>query len=782
MPSNKHVLQKHRFKLIILFILFLGWWVSLPSPLFDTPYSTVVTSRENQLLGARIADDGQWRFPENDTVPYRFKQALLYFEDQHFYQHPGVNPISTAKALWANLTSSKRRGGSTLTQQVMRLAHKNPKRTYWEKLIESLQALRLEVRYSKDRILNLYSAHAPFGGNVIGLSAASWRYFGIPETELSWAQAATLAVLPNAPSLIFPGKNDRALRAKRNLLLKKLYRHEVIDYTTYTLALEEDLPSKPVSLPDYSPHFTEKIRKKHSGEQFRSSLSFSLQQKVNQIVENRHRVLQQNHIHNMAVLILDVDTRQVLAYVGNTPTTTSHKSYVDIISKPRSTGSILKPFLYAALLGDGELLPDMLVPDIPTNIDGYTPKNFDKKYRGAAPANEALTQSLNVPAVYLLKKYGLDRFTRQLHKIGQTHITKPAAYYGLPLILGGAESSLWDVTKAYAGMAHLVKYYNTHSAEYLKNEFTEPVYNYQGTANFGASQLQAPVFGAGGVSSTLEILQQVNRPIEQANWEVFESSQPIAWKTGTSYGFKDAWAVGATAQYAIGVWVGNADGEGRPGLVGIEAAAPVLFDVLAELPKSNSFSKAYDDMTELEVCKKSGYPASPYCEETYIEWVPLKGKRIKTCPFHHRVFLDQTEQYQVNSSCYDLSEMHVKNWFSLPPAQEYYYRHQHPNYKNLPPYQMNCLQDGEALMAFIYPKPKQSLILPKNFEEKQNEVIFKLAHRGKATKVFWYIDDKFIGETEEFHEIAAQPTLGKHILTVVDQEGNQLREKIEVKE
>src|SRR5690606_10804581 len=217
---------------------------------------------------------------------------------------------------------------------------------YFEKLIEIFQATRLEAGFKKKSILNLYASYAPFGGNVVGLETASWRYFGIPASELSWGQSAALAVLPNAPSLIFPGKNEEILKKKRDALLLKLFQNEVIDETTYQLALDEKLPGKPFPLPEYAPHLTEKIRKEHRGKRIETTIDFSLQQKLNNIVKEHHFLLSQNQIHNVAVLVMDVNTREVLGYVGNSPTTKEHNNYVDVIEKSRSTGSILKPFLF----------------------------------------------------------------------------------------------------------------------------------------------------------------------------------------------------------------------------------------------------------------------------------------------------------------------------------------------------------------------------------------------------------------------------------------------------
>ncbi len=738
------------------------------------------------MLGARIADDGQWRFPQMDSVPERFEKCILYFEDEYFYWHPGFNPIAISKALWNNLTTDSRRGGSTITQQVIRLSRKNKKRTYFEKLIEIFQATRLEAGYSKKSILSFYASYAPFGGNVVGLETASWRYFGIPASELSWGQSAALAVLPNAPSLIFPGKNEAILKKKRDTLLLKLFNNNVIDKTTYQLALDENLPGKPMPLPEFASHLTEKIRKEHRGNRQKTTIDFALQKKLNNIVKEHHYVLSQNEIHNIAVLVMDVDTREVLGYVGNSPTTREHNNYVDIIERSRSTGSILKPFLFASVLDAGEILPNTLVADVPTTVNGYSPENFDKKFNGAVPASLALSRSLNIPSVRMLRDFGLQRFYNILAKTNQKAVDKPADYYGLSMILGGAESSLWDITKAYAGMASTLNFFNNSSSEYRENEFIDPVY-VKGhdkidpiAIEIGKTKQNPAVWNAGAIYKTFDAMQNVNRPLGEESWEFFTSSQPIAWKTGTSYGFKDAWAVGVTPKYAIGVWAGNATGEGRPGLTGIQAAAPILFDVLNILPKSGWFQIPYDELIETEICTKSGHLASVFCEETQMEWIPKNGIRTEACPYHQKVFLNETENYRVNSSCYPLSRMVQKNWFTLPPVMEYYYASLHPEYKPLPPFAPGCLKAGESLMAFIYPKRNETVLLPKNFEENINEVIFKLAHRSPENTVYWYLDSEYIGKTETFHELAVSPKPGTYILTVVDSEGNEMKENIKI--
>ncbi|MCL6267791.1 penicillin-binding protein 1C [Flagellimonas myxillae] len=775
------IVLKYKFRLIAFLAIVLLWMFCLPKHLFKDPVSTVVSSADHVLIGARVAEDGQYRFPEMDSIPTRYEQCVLLFEDEHFYKHPGFNPVSILKAIKHNLTKKSRRGGSTITQQLVRLSRKNKKRTYWEKGIELFMATRLEFKYSKKEILTLYASHTPYGGNVVGLETASWRYFGIPAHELSWGQSASLAVLPNAPSLIFPGKNEGALRAKRNRLLKKLYSREIIDETTYELAIAEPLPQKPLPLPNIAPHLTERIKMEHPGTHVQTSLDRHLQIQVNRLARQHSQRLKGNEIHNLAVLVLDVETRKVLAYVGNAPTSVEHGNSVDIITKNRSTGSTLKPFLFTSMLHEGDLLPHSLVKDVPTVINGYHPENFNKKHSGAVPASLALSRSLNVPAVRLLQQFGLQKFYNKLQKMGLQSLTKPAEHYGLPLILGGAESSLWQVTNAYAATASTLNHYVSNSSTYRPYEFTEARYATNENIDFGESQFEAPLFNAGAVYHTFKSLRDVNRPNGDENWEFFDSSQPIAWKTGTSFGFKDAWAVGVTPKYAIGVWVGNADGEGRPGLTGITAAAPLFFEVLGQLPPSGWFLEPYDDLAALETCKDSGFVASVYCSEVEETLLPEQGERTAVCPYHQRIFLDANATYRVNSSCYPLKDIVPKNWFKLPPIVEYFYANTNPNYEPLPPYLEGC-QGGElAKMEFIHPRSNEEILLPKDFGSIAQEVIFKLAHQQKDSTVHWYLDETYVSSTSDFHEIVLPLGEGSYLLTAVDHTGNRIQQNVKVK-
>ena len=282
-------IKRNKIKSITVLILLIAYYFCLPKQLFKDATATVITSSSDELIGALVADDGQWRFPKTDSIPEKFKTCILQFEDDYFYKHPGFNPISIFKALKQNISSGKvKRGGSTITQQVIRLSRKGQKRTYSEKLKELVLATRLEFRHSKEDILNLYVSHAPFGGNVVGLDAASWRYFNRNASDLSWAESATLAVLPNAPSLIYPGKNQERLLKKRNRLLKKLFENGTIDKLTYQLSISEGLPQKPYPLPQIAPHLLQKIAKNQKGKRIKTTLDIALQEQANTIVKQQY--------------------------------------------------------------------------------------------------------------------------------------------------------------------------------------------------------------------------------------------------------------------------------------------------------------------------------------------------------------------------------------------------------------------------------------------------------------------------------------------------------------
>ena len=746
--------------LCILAFLVTGYIFCLPRHLFHVPYSTVVTDRNEELLGARIASDGQWRFPPRNTTPEKIKECLITFEDKHFYHHWGVNPFAIGRAFYQNVKNKRIvSGGSTLTLQTIRLA-RNESRTFREKLIEMIWATRLEFRASKEEILSMYISHAPFGGNVVGLDAAAWRYFGHSADDLSWAESAMLAVLPNAPAMIHLSKGRKTLLDKRNRLLKQLLEKKTIDSSTYELAISEPLPDEPHALPQIAPYLVSRFYQERNGEYSRSTINKGIQTQVEDLAERWSNEFGRSDIRNLAILVIDIPSNQVVAYCGNVHFDRKQGgNQVDVIQAPRSTGSILKPFLYYAMLQEGSLLPDMLLPDVPVNINGFTPQNFSMQFEGAVPASEALARSLNIPAVTMLQRYGVPKFHSFLQQIGLKTINRSSSHYGLSLILGGAEATLWDVTNAYAMMGRSLLQLPQRSCSLLLptsriTESTDP-------------------FQPGAVWQTFDALKEVNRP-EEIDWKSIPSMQTIAWKTGTSYGFRDAWAVGVTPRYAVGVWVGNATGEGKPGLVGAQTAGPVLFDIFNLLPSSSWFTRPAGIFVEAEVCRKSGHLKGRFCDETDTLLVLPAGLRTEACPYHHLVTLSANESQRIYENCANTEPTLRKSWFTLPPVWEWYYKQHHPEYKPLPPFKAGCGEDTFQPMQFIYPPMNARIKLPKQLDGSKGFLTVELAHNNPNATVFWHLDETYQAQTQDFHKISLQPAAGKHSLTAVDGEGNTI--------
>jgi penicillin-binding protein 1C len=749
-----------------------------PFPRFKAPLSTVVEAGDGSLLGARIADDGQWRFPGTGQVPVKFEKSLLTFEDSWFYYHPGINPVSILRALRNNIKAGEVvSGGSTITMQVARISRGNKPRSYSEKIIEILSALKLEMFSSKKKILQLYTSNAPFGGNTVGLEAAAWRYTGKSSVDITWAEAAALAMLPNSPALVYPGKNQEILKRRRDALLKRLYERKYIDSITLVLALDEPLPGEPKALPSKAPHLTDHFFMTNRGEMIKTTIDPALQERATDILNAHQKDLAGNYIFNSACLIVEVETGNVLAYVGNSTFEDSqtHGGDVDIIHSLRSTGSILKPILYAGIQQSGDILPNTLIADVPTRFPGFSPKNFDQSYSGAVSASSALSQSLNIPAVKMLQKYNPGKFLDLLHKTGFTTFNKPADYYGLSLILGGGETSLWDLTGVYASLSRVLNRY-LNMKKYYREDYHSPVLIRKTDTKTMKTEETDPPLSASSIWLTYEALQKVNRPESESGWQYFSSSPDLAWKTGTSFGFRDGWAVGTTPRYVVGVWVGNATGEGRPGLTGITAAAPLMFDLVNMMGSGAWFNTPYEDLTMIRVCSRSGFRAGTDCQETDEIQACVNGLRSEICPYHQIVHLNKSKTLQVTSDCVSPDEIINESWFVLPPAMEYFYRKKHPEYKILPPVGQGCsLSKNIPVMEFIYPTAGIKIFIPRDQTGELTRVITEVVHRNPSKKIFWHLDETYIGTTQFIHQLEMLAGSGNHILTAVDEDGNMIR-------
>ncbi len=717
-------------------ILLLLWLFCLPRDLFEnTPYSTVVTDRHGHLLGARVADDGQWRFPSGDSLPQKFVAALIEFEDRTFYRHLGVSPRAIARAAVQNFRSGRVvSGGSTISMQVIRLSRQKP-RTLWQKVVEVFMATRLEAHYSKEEILRLYAAHAPFGGNVVGIDAALWRCLGNDGSELSWAEAATLAILQNAPSSVHLSRNRDALLAKRNRLLRRLCEQGYLSEPEYELSAAEPLIGEPCPMPQYAPHLVEHCHALRRGERTRTQVDLPLQRRLEEVTARWSRELSAEGVNDLAAVVVEVGSGEVVAYCGNSDILREREGrWVDIARAPRSSGSILKPLLYCAALQEGLLLPQMLLPDIPTDFGGFAPKNFDGTFAGAVPADEALSLSLNVPNVHLLKEYGTMRFAELLRSAGLTSIGKADSRYGLSLVLGGAEVRLLEMVRLYANMAAC----------------------YQGGDSVRLARF--PLTDRAALYATFEAMRNVNRP-DRMDWRRATSARQIAWKTGTSYGSRDGWAVGVTPEYAVGVWAGNASGSSAPDLTGARTAGPVLFDLFNLLPPTGWFAEPdAADGIEATLCRHSGHIAGRNCTETVQAVVPKNALKSRSCPYCQEVVAT------------DGSE--TERRFVLPPVMEHYYRQTHSAYRSatLSTARTAARADIQP-MRFIYPADGNVVSLPRQADGTVAALNCSVAHNDPSTELFWHLDNSYLGSTRDIHQMAVPLNSGVHRITVIDSRG-----------
>jgi penicillin-binding protein 1C len=756
--------MRKRWKLITVLIAVLLFYYCFPAVLFQDPYATVVTDKKGQLLSAKIAADGQWRFPALDSVPTKFGVTVLQFEDEYFKWHLGVNPISIAKACWNNVQSnSGKRGGSTISMQVIRMARKNQRRTYVEKIIEAYLAFRMECTYSKKEILNLYVSHAPYGGNVVGAEAAAWRYFNRPIEQLSWAEYATLAVLPNAPSLINLGKNQHALLLKRNRLLAKMLNNNVIDSVTYSLSLMEAIPDSPHPLPNEAYHVLDfAIKSGKEGQRICTSIDKNLQKRFSKQLDNYVHLLSENEIRNACAIIVSVETGEVKAYVGNTRLEQSGAQFVDLIQSRRSSGSILKPFLYAKAMEEGMIHPTTLMRDVPISIEKFTPSNFNKEFEGVVPAGEALANSLNVPASLLLRDYGLIPFHTDLQQLGFTTIDRSVSNYGLTLILGGAEVTLWELAKVYTNQAMALK--RAQESTYSPNGLTLWTHEKQ-------IETTDKCINSGAWWLISNELTNVSRPDLEQHWRVFSSSRKIAWKTGTSFGFRDAWAVGYDTKYLVAVWVGNAEGDGRNGLTGVTVAAPLMFSAFQYLDKGAWFPKPEMQLKYVNLCATSGLSPTQLCPITEVE-MPMGSKMPASCHYHSLILLNEHNE-RVLRNCAITDKVHDTVWFSLDPVAGYFFKERHQHYRPLPVFAAACQQNTQDMLAIIYPSTRSEIIVPKDFDGKFEQVLLQATHIDKHAQLYWHLNDKFIGVTTTIHKLPVDLAVGNYTLLIMDDRGNK---------
>lgn len=453
-----------------------------------------------------------------------------------------------------------------------------------------------------------------------------------------------------------------------------------------------------------------------------------------------NRELRQKGIRDLAAIIVEVESGEPAAYCGNSDLSFDRDGkWVDIARSPRSSGSILKPLLYAAALERGTILPNSLLPDVPMDFGGFAPKNFNGSFAGAIEADQALALSLNIPNVYLLKEYGILRFVETLREAGLKTLSRPADEYGLSLILGGAEVTLVEITACYAKMAAC----------------------YRDSTRYPSFPLHDRI----ALYRTFEAMREVVRP-DEMDWRRASSAQNIAWKTGTSYGSRDAWAIGLTPKYVIGVWAGNANGSGVADLTGARIAGPVLFELFGLLPECEWFEEPGDEEGMIRsVCSHSGYPAGRFCPETQTELLPKGATACRPCPYCREVPLSLDGGRQVVNRS---KPVRLESRFVLPPMIEHFYKPLHPEYRALPSLKQGPGTDPTTTMHFIYPADGSIISLPRQLDGSPGSFVARVAHTNPATELFWHLDNTYLGSTRDIHQMTIAPTRGVHTITVVD--------------
>nr|MBI1232769.1 penicillin-binding protein 1C [Cytophagales bacterium] len=752
--------RKIRISSLLLLAGFLLYLAIPPGAIFQPDYSTLIKAENGEILHAFLNSREQWHFPpEEKEVNTKLKIAVLTFEDEGYYRHLGVDLPAMGRAIYQNVLAGKTvRGASTIAMQVARMSR--PKsRTYINKILEALFAIKLSIHYSKDGLFRLYVDHAPYGGNVVGYQTAARMFFGKEAQELTWSEAATLAVLPNAPGLIYPSKTSNALKDKRDRLLLKLHQKGLINAQEAELAQLETVPDGLIRSTSQAPHVAQLLKSQFPDQDIlQTTLDESLQRRVNLLTARYARRLAPFGIHNLAVLITDTESGAVRAYVGSPDFfDTQHGGQVNGVTASRSSGSILKPVLYALSMDEGLITPDSYIRDLPTYFDGFSPKNANREYQGVATAQDALIQSLNIPAVRLLNSYGLYQFYGFLKAAGVGSLFRSADDYGLPLILGGAEVSLWDMVSLYRGLANEGMF----SSNFL----------IQGEKPTTGSRLISP----GSCFLTLEMLKELKRPGSEYFWERFTGARNFAWKTGTSYGHKDAWAIGVNPDVTIAVWVGNFNGESNKNLSGASTAGPLLFEILQTFPNSETwFEKKEIHFKDQSICSLSGFRATEACPASTIKQVPYGMKPLKTCEYHQFRYFSRDHAHQTCSRCWD-GPGHIREATTVyPPDIAYYLRLKGQYIAPLVSHFPTCpAYQAEHTLSIIYPNLGANVFLPRDFDGKTQAVLCRVGHNQFEESVYWYLDDHFLGTTRENHSLPVHFKEGWNTLKVIDAQGGQ---------
>ncbi|RKO64449.1 penicillin-binding protein 1C [Campylobacter sp. P255] len=695
--------------------------------LFKGTYSKVLLDKNKELLSVFLDPNEQWHL-ESEFIPQKLKSAVVLYEDKNFYSHYGVDFLALVRAFKNNLFSSKRSGASTISMQTIKLLEQN-KRTYFNKFNEVIKAFALESFYSKDEILRLYLNNAPYGGNLVGVASAGLFYFEKDLKNLTWSEAALLAVLPNNPGLINLEKNKDKLLKKRNALLDRLFKKGYFSQDILNLAKAEKLPTfKPRK--NIAAHLARRLLV--NKERVVSSIDKNIQIRFEDKAKEYAYKLQQKGIKNLAILLADTKSGKILAYVGsNDFYDFENFGQIDGVIAKRSVGSVLKPLLFAFAIDEGLIVPDSLLLDVPTLFSNFAPQNANKKYHGLISARESLQKSLNIPFVNLLLEYGYEKFffkLKDILKFNDDNFKK----YGLSLILGTKEFSLEDMLKLYLGIGN----YGT---------FNELLY--EENAYHKESK---KIISSGASFLTLQVLKGLDR----AGLKQYDSNIVVSWKTGTSYGRKDAWAIGTSPKYTLGVWVGNFSGEANANLYGVSVAGELFFELLSLLDDMNLEFDQPGDLISIKIENQTAYRYKHgfgYKEVLY----PQSANVLRVSPLLKEVFVYNGKE--VNSLDKDFIYAKKKVILNLPSnAQSFFAK------------EKQTIQNTSEKFKILYPLNHLNIVLPKDFKQKQ-KLIVKLFN-PKKEKLFWYLNQELIHEgSEDFLSLDLKK--GKYSLNIIGQSG-----------
>jgi penicillin-binding protein 1C len=734
-------------------------WRLSPFPLtaLSPGVSTVVAARNGQPLRLFLAPDQSWRFPTHlaDIAPV-LPRIVIAAEDRHFRRHPGVNPLSLVRAALSNLRAGHVvSGGSTITMQLARLAQPR-ERTLWAKLVEASRALQIEHRLPKDAILEQYLNMAPYGGNIVGVGAASLLYFGKSPDRLSLAEAALLTVLPRSPLRLDPLRHPKEATAARNALLADLARRGVIGQTAAREAMGAPMPMALRQPPFVAPQFCDMAREL-AGPRTRvdTTLDPLLQQVAGNILRGRVSWLKAQGIGAVAAVILDPASRDVLAMVGSTDYFGDTRfGQINGTTIRRSPGSALKPFLYAMAMDQGLVFPQSLLLDIPTGFAGYTPKNYDGLFRGRVSAEQALVTSLNVPAVRLLNAVGTDAFLELLHRGGLASLDKPAAHYGLSLILGGGEVTLLSLVNLYADLASFGEH--------------RPPKLLAGPA--GPAQR---LFSPEACALVTEILTRLERPDLPTSWERALAVPAVAWKTGTSYGHRDAWAVGYSADHVIGVWVGNMDGAPVKGISGAVHAGPILFELFRAVEEQGSrlVTPPGLNIAEIEVCAESHQLPGPHCPRRIMARIIPGRTRLTACPVHSQILVDETTGLRLEGDCLLTHAARAMTVAQYPAELVSWWRAVGIPFEKPPEPAPGCAAPSGEGPRIVSPSPATPYKLRRDAPATFQQIPLTADAPAASRRLSWYVDGELTAQGEPGKRLFWQPTTGSHRLVVADDRG-----------